>query len=145
MRALGQSCFNHITTIQLILNFVLFQLTHPLSQPQSHRNTCEHVFHASFKPIQVLLLSSSLESTCLTHAVLFPQFLRQCRQAHLSSAPAPPNHQFKAFRALPAFPASILSRNTRNSLLFLLPSCFYLVLVCVHTPTSPHTPRHNAI
>ena len=116
-----------------------------LSQPQSHRNTYTRVFHASFKPIQVLLLSSSHQSTCLPHAVLFTQVLRQCHPASLSSTSTHPSHRVHALRAVPAFPACPVARNTRASLVFLLPSCFYLVLVCVHAPRSPHAPLHNAI
>jgi hypothetical protein len=131
--------------MQLTLNFVLFQLTHlqcALSQPQSHRNICARVFHASSKPIQVLLHPSSHQSTCLTHAVLFPQFMCQCRQAHLSSTPAPPSHQLHVLRALPAFPASILARNIRASLLFLLQSysiLFWFVFKLPHHHTRRYT------
>jgi hypothetical protein len=141
MLSLSQSCFIHISPIQLILNFVLFQSTHPqcaLSQPQSHRNTSTHALHAAFKPIQVLSHPSSLQSTCLTHAVLFPQFLRQPRPAHLSSAPTPPSHRVHAVRAPPAFPASIMSRNTRASLMF--PSCFG---VCTHTHITTRAPTQR--
>jgi hypothetical protein len=144
MLALCQSCFNHMTPIQLTLNFVLFQLTHPqcaFTDSQTHRNTCQHVFHAASKPIQVLLHPYSHQSTCLTHAVLFPQFLHQCHRAHLSSTPTPPNHQLHALRALPAFLAFPVARTTRNTNFNPVSSCFGL---CSH-PTSPHAPLHSTI
>ena len=147
MLTLCQSCFIHITPMQLTLNFVLFQATHPqcaLSQPQIHHSTCVRVFHAAFKPFQVLLHPSSLESTCLTHTVLFPQFLRQCHQAHLSSTPALPNHRVHALRALPACPAFPVPRNTRNSLFFsvsiMFPSCFGL---CTNSQITTHVPSQR--
>ncbi len=128
--------------IQLTIKFVHCQLTHPqcaLSQPQTHHTTCTHVFHASSKPIQVLLHPSSLESTCLAHAVGFPlpapvpssAPLQHPRSSQTSitcppsSTSLPSLHRAEQHSRQPPFPVSII---------------FLLVLVCVHTPTSPHTP-----
>ncbi len=151
MLAFRPTCFNHITTIQLTINFVLFQPTHPqyaFTKPQTHHNTCTRVFYTSSKPIQARSHPSSLQSTCLTHAVLLTQFPRQCRPAHLSSTPTPPNHQFNALRALPAFPASILAHNTCASLLFLLQimflSCFGLLTLPDHH-TRPYTMQYDCM
>jgi hypothetical protein len=152
MLALSPSCLHHTTAMhqsnsQSISSFFRPRIPSvPSVSHQTHHNTCTRVFHAAFKPFQVLLHPSSLESTCFAHAVVFPQFLHQCHQARFSSTPAPPNQKYHALRALPAFPACPVARNTCDSLLFLLqimfPSCFGL---CSHPHITTRAPTQHSM
>jgi hypothetical protein len=112
--------------------------------PPQHMHACVCFTHdpSPFRSGHNFLLSNQPA----THAVLFPQFLCQCHQARLSSTPTPPNHQFNALQALPAFLACPVVRNTRLRLLFLLQiiflSCFGL---CTHPHITTRAPTQHSM